>query len=401
RPAPASLVEIIQETARALEYPLKQQGFALGIACEEGLPEVRVDRDGLQQALMNLLTNAMKYSGDSREIGLKLLKQGTWAVIQVLDHGVGIGEAEQSRIFDKFYRVASPENDRLPGTGLGLSLVSHFAKAHQGRVPRFPFRQGPSGTRGGREFPRPGQHVFPLSSTGEGAMKRILVIEDDPAILRGLKDNLEYEHYEVLTAADGELGYSLVRETKPDLIILDLMLPKMSGYDLCRKVRSEGILAPILMLTARTEEADRVRGLDLGADDYLTKPFSLPELLARVRAVFRRLQRSQTGNLPDALRLADLSIDFRRFEAQKAGRRLEMSRKEFGVLRLLAARAGEVVTRDELLDEVWGYDRFPTTRTVDNHIALLRSKIEANPAEPRFLLTVRGVGYRLVTVDKS
>jgi signal transduction histidine kinase len=134
RPAPASLVEIIQETARALEYPLKQQGFALGIACEEGLPEVRVDRDGLEQALMNLLTNAMKYSGDSREIGLQLKRQGTWAVIQVLDHGVGIGEAEQSRIFDKFYRVASPENDRLPGTGLGLSLVSHFAKAHQGRV---------------------------------------------------------------------------------------------------------------------------------------------------------------------------------------------------------------------------------------------------------------------------
>jgi signal transduction histidine kinase len=134
RPAPASLVEIIQETTRALEYPLKQQGFALGIACEDGLPEVRVDRDGLEQALMNLLTNAMKYSGDSREIGLKLGRQGTWAVIQVLDHGVGIDEAEQRRIFDKFYRVASPENDRLPGTGLGLSLVTHFAAAHQGRV---------------------------------------------------------------------------------------------------------------------------------------------------------------------------------------------------------------------------------------------------------------------------
>jgi DNA-binding response OmpR family regulator len=231
-------------------------------------------------------------------------------------------------------------------------------------------------------------------------MKRILVIEDDAAILRGLKDNLEYEHYEVLTAADGERGDDLVHEKKPDLIILDLMLPRMSGYDLCRKVRSEGILTPILMLTARGEEADRVRGLDLGADDYMTKPFSLPELLARVRAIFRRLQRAQTGNLPDALRLADLSIDFKRFEAQKAGRRLEMSRKEFGVLRLLAARAGEVVTRDELLDEVWGYDQFPTTRTVDNHIASLRSKIEDDPAEPRYLLTVRGVGYRLVTGEK-
>jgi len=230
-------------------------------------------------------------------------------------------------------------------------------------------------------------------------MKCILVVEDDTAILRGLKDNLEYEHYDVLTAVDGEQGYSLIQEKKPDLIILDRMLPRMSGDDLCRKIRSEGILTPILMLTARGEEADRVRGLDLGADDYMSKPFSLPELLARVRAAFRRVQRSQTGNLPEMLRLADLSVDFKKFEAHKAGRRLELSRKEFGVLRLLAARAGEVVTRDELLDEVWGYDQFPTTRTVDNHIALLRSKIEDDPAEPRFLLTVRGVGYKLVTSD--
>jgi len=134
RPAPASLVEIIQETTRALEYPLKQQGFALNIEYEEGLPDVGVDRDGLEQALMNLLTNAMKFSGDSREIGLKLLRQETWAVIQVIDHGVGIDEAEQILIFDKFYRISSPENERLPGTGLGLSLVSHFAKAHRGRI---------------------------------------------------------------------------------------------------------------------------------------------------------------------------------------------------------------------------------------------------------------------------
>jgi len=228
-------------------------------------------------------------------------------------------------------------------------------------------------------------------------VKRILIVEDDTAILRGLKDNLEYEHYEVEMAVDGEQGYALVHEKKPDLIILDRMLPRMSGDDLCRKIRSEGVLTPILMLTARGEEADRVHGLDLGADDYMTKPFSLPELLARVRAVFRRVQRSQTGNLPETLRLADLSVDFKRFEVHKAGRKLEMSRKEFGVLRLLAARAGEVVTRDELLDEVWGYDRFPTTRTVDNHIALLRSKIEDDPAEPRYLLTVRGVGYKLIT----
>jgi len=227
-------------------------------------------------------------------------------------------------------------------------------------------------------------------------MKRILIIEDDPAILRGLKDNLEYESYEVLTAADGELGYSLIKAEKPDLIILDLMLPRMSGYELCKKVREEGLNTPIMMLTARSEEVDRVLGLDFGADDYVTKPFSVPEVLARIRAIMRRMQRSKTGDLPSELKVAEIHIDFKRYEARKEGKTINMSRKEFGVLRLLAARIGEVVTRDELLDEVWGYDQYPTTRTVDNHIALLRSKLEDDPAKPQHLLTVHGVGYRLV-----
>lgn len=227
-------------------------------------------------------------------------------------------------------------------------------------------------------------------------MKRILIIEDDLAILRGLKDNLEYDKYEVLTATDGEQGYCLIQEKKPDLIILDLMLPKMSGYELCRKVRQEGLNTPILMLTARGEEVDRVLGLDLGADDYVTKPFSVPELLARIRAILRRVQQSKKGPLPNELRFGKVLIDFKSFEARRAGKALNMSRKEFGILRLLAARAGEVVTRDELLDEVWGYEQYPTTRTVDNHIALLRSKLEENPSKPCHLLTVHGVGYKLV-----
>lgn len=227
-------------------------------------------------------------------------------------------------------------------------------------------------------------------------MKRILIIEDDLAILRGIKDNLEYESYEVLTATDGEHGYSLILEKKPDLVILDLMLPRMSGYEICRKARKEGNTIPILMLTARGEEVDRVLGLDLGADDYVTKPFSVPELLARIRAILRRVQQDRTGDLPDALHLGDISIDFRRFEARKGGRTLNMSRKEFGVLRVLAARAGEVVTRDELLDAVWGYEQYPTTRTVDNHIALLRTKLEDDPTQPRHLITVHGVGYKLI-----
>lgn len=227
-------------------------------------------------------------------------------------------------------------------------------------------------------------------------MKRILIIEDDVAILRGLKDNLEYESYEVLTATDGEQGYFLIQEKKPDLIILDLMLPKMNGYELCRKVRNEGFTTPILMLTARGEEMDRVHGLDLGADDYVTKPFSVPELLARIRAIIRRIQKAKTGDLPNDLKFGDVSVDFKCFEARKGDVVLDMSRKEFGILRLLAARSGEVITRDELLDEVWGYDQYPTTRTVDNHIALLRNKLEDNPSKPRHLLTVHGVGYKLV-----
>lgn len=227
-------------------------------------------------------------------------------------------------------------------------------------------------------------------------MKRILIIEDDVAILRGLKDNLEYEGYGVLSATDGEQGYDLIREKKPDLVILDLMLPRLSGYEVCRKVRAEGGNVPILILTARGEEVDKVHGLNIGADDYVTKPFSVRELLARIQAIFRRASSSRTGSLPDELRFHDVVVDFLRFEASKSGRVLELSRKEFGVLRLLAARSGEVVTRDELLDAVWGYDRFPTTRTVDNHVSLLRAKIEDDPARPRFLLTIRGVGYKLV-----
>ncbi len=225
-------------------------------------------------------------------------------------------------------------------------------------------------------------------------MSRIIVIEDDRAILRGLKDNLEFESYEVLTATDGEQGYRLIREHHPDLIVLDLMIPKMDGYELCRKVRSEGIAVPILMLTARSEEMDRVHGLDIGADDYVTKPFSVPELLARIRAILRRAQPPTA--LPENLRFDDVFVDFTCFDARKAEQVLKLSRKEFGVLRLLAARAGQVVTRNEMLDEVWGHESYPTTRTVDNHIASLRSKLEDDPSKPRHLITVHGVGYKLV-----
>lgn len=225
-------------------------------------------------------------------------------------------------------------------------------------------------------------------------MSRILVVEDDAAILRGLEDNLKFDSHEVLAASDGEAGYRLIQEKQPDLIILDLMLPKLSGYELCRRLRNERSTTPILMLTARGEEGDRVLGLDLGADDYVTKPFSVRELLARVRALLRRAHPPRA--LPDELRFDDVVVDFRGYEARKGDKQLEMTRKEFGVLRLLAARAGEVVSRDDLLNEVWGFEKYPTTRTVDNHVALLRAKLERDPADPRHLITVHGVGYKWV-----
>ncbi len=225
-------------------------------------------------------------------------------------------------------------------------------------------------------------------------MSRILVIEDDAAILRGLKDNLVAESYEVLTAEDGEEGYRLAREEDPDLIILDLMLPTLSGYEICRKLRDEGDSVLILMLTARGEEADRVLGLDLGADDYVTKPFSIRELKARVRALLRRSDAQSAP--PDTLSFGDVVVDFPQYDARKGGNPVEMTPKEFGVLRYLATRAGEVVSRYELLEKVWGYGKFPSTRTVDNHLAALRAKLEDDPAEPRYLQTVHRVGYKFV-----
>lgn len=225
-------------------------------------------------------------------------------------------------------------------------------------------------------------------------MSRVLVIEDDPAILRGLADNLRIESHDVLTAADGETGYRLAREQHPDVIVLDLMLPRLSGYEVCRKLRQHGVGTPILMLTARGDEADRILGLDLGADDYLTKPFSIGELMARLRALLRRTQPARAQL--DELRFDDVVVDFRRYEARRGSQPLELTRKEFGVLRVLASRAGAVVTRDDLLNEVWGYESSPTTRTVDTHVASLRAKLEKDPTRPRHLQTIHGVGYKWV-----
>ena len=228
-------------------------------------------------------------------------------------------------------------------------------------------------------------------------MSRVLVVEDDAAILRVLVDNLGGESYEVRTARSGEEGLRIIRDEHPDLVVLDLMLPGVSGFEVCRRVRREGIHTPILVLTARGEEVDQVMGLDLGADDYVTKPFSVAELLARVRALLRRAQPDVA--LPERLTFDDVTVDFVRYEATKGGRPVQLTPKEYAVLRYLTARPGVVVQRADLLLDVWGYNQLPTTRTVDNHVALLRAKLEDDPAAPRRILTVHGVGYKLVLGD--
>jgi DNA-binding response OmpR family regulator len=230
-------------------------------------------------------------------------------------------------------------------------------------------------------------------ATAQVSGPRILVVEDEASMRVVLKDILEDEGFRVLTAADGEAGLQAAIDEKPDLILLDVMLPKLDGFALCVELRKLTVPAPVLMLTAKGQVEDRVTGLDAGADDYLVKPFSTRELLARVRALLRRVNR-RTRAVTD-LKLGAVRIDLVRQTARRGRATIYLTAKEFAMLRLLAEAGGEPVTRDRFLDVVWGYAAFPTTRTVDNHIAGLRAKLESDPENPRWIRTVHGVGYRL------
>lgn len=225
-------------------------------------------------------------------------------------------------------------------------------------------------------------------------MVKVLIIEDEPNMVLGLKDSCEYEGYEVSVARDGKEGLQKALTEKVDIILLDVMLPVMSGIDVCRSLRTRGIETPILMLTARSQEIDKVVGLEVGADDYVTKPFSIKELLARIRAHLRRASK-QVVDL-ESFTFGDVELDFKKYVARKDGRALELSAREFEILRYLIRHRGEIITRDQLLDEVWGYDSTPVTRTVDNHIARLRQKIEQDPSAPQHIVTVHRIGYRFV-----
>ncbi|HHP7242664.1 MAG TPA: response regulator transcription factor [Cyclobacteriaceae bacterium] len=228
-------------------------------------------------------------------------------------------------------------------------------------------------------------------------MKRILVVEDEPHMQMGLRDNLEFESYEVDIAGDGEAALNKISNHNYDLILLDVMIPKMSGFDVCKAARKKGVTTPIIFLTAKGEEIDKVLGLELGADDYITKPFSLRELVARVKAVLRRAEKTTGNNVPSEITIGRLKLDFQHFEAYEDGESVKLSHKEFEIINYLLEHKNQVVSRYDLLEKVWGYEAQPTTRTVDNFILKLRQKIEQNLNEPRIILTVHGVGYKLIS----
>ncbi len=229
--------------------------------------------------------------------------------------------------------------------------------------------------------------------------EKILIIEDEEDLVKGLKLNLADEGYEVGWASNGEDGLRKALEGAHDLIILDIMLPKMNGLDICRELRQKNISIPIIMLTAKGEEIDKVVGLEIGADDYMTKPFSIRELLARIKAHLRREKReekSEGKKVPKIYRFGDVKIDFAHFKVRHKGKELDLTSLEAEILKYFISHQGEVVTRRALLDKIWGYEKYPTTRTIDNHILKLRKKIEGDPSHPKSILSVYGEGYRFV-----
>ncbi len=220
----------------------------------------------------------------------------------------------------------------------------------------------------------------------------ILVVEDDRSIAKGLAQNLQFEGFSVFQAADGERGLELAVNKQPDLVLLDVMMPKMNGFEVLRELRRREIEIPVIMLTAKGEELDKVRGLEMGADDYVTKPFGLPELLARIHAVLRRKRRLDQAM--EKVSFGDIQIDFNSRKAQKAGQAVALTSKEFDLIHLFLSREGQALDRQQILNRVWGFDYFGTDRTVDNFINRLRQKLEDDANQPRHFLTVRGVGYR-------
>jgi DNA-binding response OmpR family regulator/signal transduction histidine kinase len=373
-------MEEIESSAWLIETAAAARNPRLHADIPVGLPSLRGDRDALASVVGNLMDNAMKYSPPEAPVWLKAWAANGIVSISVSDQGPGIPLEEQARIFEKFYR-GEGELSADEGRGYRPQLGETHCR-------------GPRWKRLGGEPARERQHLHhrPRGRRRSG-VRRILVVEDEPVIALGLRDSLEAEGYSVEVEAEGVAAETRARQGRCDLILLDIMLPGRDGLSICRNLRSAGIATPIILLTARGQEVDKIHGLDLGVDDYITKPFSRGELMARVRAVLRR-HATPTESLPGSYRFGEVTVDFARHEAFRDGRALALTPIEFKMLGTFIEQRGRVLRHDEIIERVWGPSAFLSDRVLYTHVNNLRGKIEPEPSQPRYLVGVRGIGYR-------
>ncbi len=389
--APYDLHEIVGSALRRAAKILSRHHVDLQLAAD--LPMVEVDAVLFEQAIFNILDNAAKYAPAGTNIRIQSRLEHNSVCIEVLDEGDGIPPVELEHIFDKFYRVQKGDQVRA-GTGLGLAISRGFVEAMRGTV-RAANRTDRSGAVFSINLPVP---VQPQRNAGScrvtAAPLKVLVIDDEPPIRKLLKMGLSTQGYQVIEAQNGKVALEALAQ-KPDLVILDLGLPDMQGHDLLRTIRARNESVPIMVLSSRGDEAGKVQALDLGADDYVTKPFGMEELLARMRAALRHQLQSH-GERP-IFRVGELSVDLVRRIVKVGERDVKLSPKEYELLRLLVQHAGKVLTHKFLLGELW--DNLTDAQYLRVYVRQLRQKIEADPEQPQYILTETGIGYRLRAPD--
>jgi two-component system, OmpR family, alkaline phosphatase synthesis response regulator PhoP len=392
--APVSLTSLAAQVIEAFAPVAAARSAIVVLEGDDGVT-ARLDTDAFRRILLNLLDNAVRHGPPGQTITVRIDASSSWARLRVDDEGPGIAERDRARVWQPFVRLDHGSAEHESGTGIGLTIVRELvtraeaacvSKCRSWRPLR---RRAPTRTSASAEERG--------SIAGGRHVNDILLIEDHRDIAEGLRNSLDIEGYTVEVAHDGEAGLARLRREPPKLVVLDVMLPGLDGFHVLRRLRDEGFEMPVLILSARGDEVDKVRGFRIGADDYLTKPFGLRELLARVDALFRRRRRLST-DVPapvSVVRFGDLEIHIASRTVSKRGSTVGLRPKEFDLLRALAMRPETVVSRRELLDEVWGYDREAETRTVDTRILSLRRKIEDDPANPTLLVTARKAGYIL------
>ncbi len=409
---PVDLNAVVADAVDRLRLTAEDRGIALRVGGRVDAV-VHGDQDQLMTAVRNLVDNAVRYSPEGTTVGIGLSSVDGLAQVTVTDQGIGISPEEQERVFERFYRVDAARSRQTGGTGLGLSIVKHVVINHGGevtlwsqpgrgstftiRLPEWGDGVAVDGAPGAAHVTeRRGHRVTasaaPPDPEGDERMSRILIVEDEESFSDPLSYLLEKEGFEVTVAADGNEALSVFERDSADLILLDLMLPGMSGTEVCRQVRQRSNV-PVIMLTAKDSEIDKVVGLELGADDYVTKPYSSRELVARVRAVLRR-QGEQEEPMSATISAGPVRMDVERHVVSVDGEQVSLPLKEFELLEMLLRNAGRVLTRGQLIDRVWGSDYVGDTKTLDVHVKRLRSKIEPDPSSPRYLVTVRGLGYK-------